>query len=111
MDDAQQVSVRRSARRRHGQDKDRQAKIGNDFLDTIGDNPSNKVGVKDLWTLSVIQVSSNNKLKFKSGRLDLLFLVATVFHLIRDYASGQVISRFNDPWQSGIVTWQESRHC
>ena len=41
-----------------------------------------------LWMLSIIHISSDNKL----CQLDLLFLVATVPHLIRDASSGQVIS-------------------
>ena len=43
-----------------------------------------------------------------SGHLDLLFLVATVTHLIWNGSSGWVIFfQFSDPWQSWIVMWWE----
>ena len=55
----------------------------------------------------IIQVSSNNT--YNSGHLDVLFLMATVSHLIRDALSGQMIFfKFSGPWRRWIVMWQES---
>ena len=45
-------------------------------------------------------------MQYNSGHLDLLFLMATVSHLIRDASSGLVIFWwFSDPWRSWIVMW------
>ena len=50
-----------------------------------------------------------------SGYLELLFLMATVLHLIQNALSGQVIFWFSDPWQWWIVTWRDKKkqqqHC
>ena len=50
----------------------------------------------------------NDKLTKWFCHLDLLFLMATVSHLIRDVLSGQMIFRFNDLWRRWIVMWEES---